>query len=253
MTVSSPAKPSIVDVDAAIVFRRPLAVVLLVTFVVGALDAIGFQQYGVFTANQAGNLVIVWTLLAQSPAAAGLALASVLGCALGVVTVVLSRRIWGWLASAPGSRWLLIFASVLILVAQQVARSLTTELSTAAVADLWSADWWSECASIGLVAFSIAVLGMVFISGGGVRAPILASTNAYVDALRFGTAGLVVRDDRTELLRHARRAAGFPLAWTSGAAAAALLPLSGAALAGAGSLIVLVVAALGGRVRRATG
>ena len=37
--------PSIVDVDAAIVFRHPLAVVLLVTFVVGALDALGFQQF----------------------------------------------------------------------------------------------------------------------------------------------------------------------------------------------------------------
>ena len=67
MSPRVPPAPSIVDVDAEVVFRHPLAIVLVVTFVVGALDAVGFEQYGVFTANQAGNLVIVWTLLAATP------------------------------------------------------------------------------------------------------------------------------------------------------------------------------------------
>lgn len=106
MSASVPRGPTIVDVDAGIV-RHPLAVVLLVTFAVGSLDAIGLQQYGAFTANQAGSLVIGWTQLPTTPAAAGLALASLVGCALGVAAVIIVRRAWGWLVTASGSPVLL--------------------------------------------------------------------------------------------------------------------------------------------------
>jgi hypothetical protein len=251
MSSPAPSGPSIVDVDAGEVFRHPLAVVLLVTFVVGALDAVGFQQFGVFTANQAGNLVIVWTLLPATPESAGLALASLLGCGAGIVAVVLARRAWRWLVTPAGSRVMLVAAAALIVGAQRIGRSLSTSSAAAQVPDLWSSGWWSECAAIALIAFSIAVLGMVFISGGGVRAPILASTNAFVDALRYGVAGLAVREERAEWWRRARRAVGFPVCWTAGAAAAALLPFGPLGVTGGAAVLVVVVAALARRVSAA--
>jgi hypothetical protein len=243
--------PSIVDVDAEEVFRHPLAVVLLVTFVVGALDAIGFQQFGVFTANQAGNLVIVWTLLPATPASAGLALASLLGCAAGIVSVILVRRAWRWLVTPTGSRVMLVVAAGLIVGAQRIGRSMSTSLTAVEVPALWSSGWWSECAAIALIALSIAVLGMVFISGGGIRAPILASTNAYVDAIRYGVAGVAVREERTEWWRRARRAVGFPVCWTAGAAAAALLPIGPLGVTVGAAALVVAVALLARRVSAA--
>lgn len=250
MSPRVPPAPSIVDVDAEVVFRHPLAIVLVVTFVVGALDAVGFQQYGVFTANQAGNLVIVWTLLAATPAAAGLALASLVGCALGVTAVILVRRAWSWLVTAAGSRLMLVAAAVLILLAQWLGRSLSTSTSATAdeVPELGSAGWWSEAASISLIAFSIAVLGMVFISGGGVRAPILASTNAFVDAIRFAVAGAVTRQSRSEWWAHAGVAAGFPIAWTAGAATAALLPVEPLGIVVGAAALVAVIGLFARRV-----
>jgi hypothetical protein len=248
--VSASATPasSIVDVDAEAVFRHPLLVVLLVTFVVGGLDAIGFQQFGVFTANQAGNLVIVWTLLAATPAAAGLALASLVGCALGVTTVILVRRAWSWLVTATGSRTMLVVAAGLIFVAQRLGRQLSTTATTETLPDPWSSAWWAEAASISLIAFSIAVLGMVFVSGGGVRAPILASTNAFVDAIRYAVAGAVTPGSRGAWWGRARVAVGFPLAWTAGAAAASLLPIGPLGVAVGAAVIVAGIALFARRV-----
>lgn len=248
MSPRVPPDPSIVDVDAEVVFRHPLAIVLVVTFVVGALDAVGFEQYGVFTANQAGNLVIVWTLLAATPAAAGLALASLVGCALGVTAVILVRRAWSWLVTAAGSRLMLVAAAVLIFVAQRLGSSLSTPASANQVPEIGTAGWWSEAASISLIAFSIAVLGMVFISGGGVRAPILASTNAFVDAIRFAVAGAVTTRTRSEWWAHARVAAGFPIAWTAGAAAAALLPVEPLGIVVGAAALVAVIGLFARRV-----
>ncbi len=248
MSPRVPPAPSIVDVDAEVVFRHPLAIVLLVTFVVGALDAVGFQQFGVFTANQAGNLVIVWTLLPDAPAAAGLALASIVGCGIGVTAVILARRAWSWLVTATGSRVLLVVAAVLIFVAQRLGRSVSTSATASQVPGLGSAGWWSEAASISLIAFSIAVLGMVFISGGGVRAPILASTNAFVDAIRYAVAGAVAPRSRSEWWGHARVAAGFPIAWTAGAAAAALLPVGPLGIAVGAATLVAVIGLFARRV-----
>jgi hypothetical protein len=248
MSSPVPQRPSIVDVDAEVVFRHPLAIVLVVTFVVGALDALGFQQYGVFTANQAGNLVIVWTLLSATPAAAGLALASLVGCAAGVATVILVRRAWSWLVTPTGSRAMLLVAAGLIFVAQRIGQSLSTSGDATQASDLWSPEWWSESASIALIAFSIAVLGMVFISGGGVRAPILASTNAYVDAIRYAVAGSVVPGRRSEWWARVRLSVGFPVAWTVGAAAAALLPIGPLGIAVGAAGLVAVVALFARRV-----
>jgi hypothetical protein len=230
------APASVVDVDAGILFRHPFRAMVLVTFVVGALDAIGFERFGVFTANQAGNLVIGWTLLATDAGGAGLAAASLLGCALGVAVVVVVRHVWHWLAGPMGSRILLVGAALLIGGASAVGQEVATAEELSAV------GWWAQAESVALTAFSIAVLGVVFVSGGGMRAPILASTNAFVDAVRYGTAsGLAPRD--TQWPRRARRAGAFPLAWTAGAAAASLLPFSRILIV-VGAAVLLVVTAL---------
>ncbi len=46
--------------------------VLILAAIVGAMDALDFRVYGVFTANQAGNLVLVWERLQTNPGEATL-------------------------------------------------------------------------------------------------------------------------------------------------------------------------------------
>lgn len=215
------ADSSIVDVDASIVFRHPFLIVVLVTAIAGAIDEVGYRHLGVFTANQAGNLVIGWSLLLDQPAAAALAFVSLLGCGLGVAVTVLLRYRWRWLAGPNGSRALLVAAAILILAASLVGEALApgTTAQTVATGALWSAKWWSVAIAIATAAMSVAMLAMVFISGHGVRAPVLASTNAYVDGVRYGVAWGIDKSQRTWLQR-ARRAAAFPLAWSLGAACA---------------------------------
>jgi hypothetical protein len=89
---------------------------------------------------------------------------------------------------------------------------------------------------------------MVFVSGGGVRAPILASTNAFVDAVRYGVAGAVTPGSRRAWWTRARLAVGFPLAWTAGAAAASLLPIGPLGVAVGSAVIVAGIALVARRV-----
>ena len=251
MTRAPLAGSSLVDVDASIVFRRPFFVVLVITFVAGALDGVGYRHLGVFTANQAGNLVIGTTMMIDAPAIAVLAIVSVLGCGLGVACIVLARFLRPWLAGPNGSRSLMIAAAVLVFAASGVGEQIAPGSKTgpAAVGELWSSAWWATALAVGMAAFSVAILGMVFISGGGVRAPVLASTNAYLDAVRYGVASTL---DRTETTwpRLARRDAAFPLAWTLGAATAVAGtgPLSRLGLTGGSAVIVIVVALFARRV-----
>ncbi len=188
MSRAHPDEASIVDVDASVVFRQPLLIVILVTGISGAIDAVGYRHLGVFTANQGGNLVI---------------------------------------GSDTASRNSLR------------QRCLAFRLPVARVRP--------RCA-----AFSVAMLGMVFISGHGVRAPVLASTNAFVDAVRYGTAWTVDRSQGS-WLRRARCAAAFPIAWSLGAATAAFsvgvvgrLPVTATA-----SLVLVGIALFARRVSEA--
>ncbi len=251
MTRALSTGDSLVDVDASTVFRRPFFVVLVITFVAGALDGVGYRHLGIFTANQAGNLVIGSTMMIEAPAVAVLALVSVVGCGLGVACIVLARYLRPWLAGPGGSRALMIAAAVLVFGASVVGEQLAPGSSTgpAAVGALWSATWWAMALAVGMAAFSVAILGMVFISGGGVRAPVLAPTNAYLDAIRYGVASRLVRTE-TGWPALARRAAAFPLAWTLGAATAVggTGPLPRLGLTGGAAVILIVVALFARRV-----
>ncbi len=238
-----------VDIDAGTVFARPRRIVLALTFVAGVLDAVGYGQFGVFTANQAGNLVVGWTLLPSRPGVALLSLASLVGCALGVGVVVAFRRRWPWLAGPPGSRALLLVAAVLVLVAALIALGLNgpDPVFPNVTSPLGSSRWWAEAASVSVSALSVAILATVFVSGDGMRASILASTNAYVDAVRYGAASALDRTDR-HWGRLSWRAAGFPLAWTLGAASTVLLPFSNVAVVGCAATVIVAVAMFSRRV-----
>lgn len=223
---------SLVDVDAGGVFAHPLRTVLTITFVVGALDAMSFRLFGVFTANQAGNLVVIWTSLVGDRTTALLSLASLIGCAIGVVSVVVFRHAWPWLAGPTGSRVLLVVSALLTVLAAYLGVTVTGQ--------------W-HLLSVAIAAYSVAVLGMVFISADGLRAPVLASTNAFVDAIRYGMASRLEPAQRL-WPGLAVRAAGFPLAWTLGAALAAFVPVSSFVVAVGAALLVIGVALFSRRV-----
>lgn len=249
-TGGGPSRPAPVGVDAGIVFRHPYPVVLLLTMVAGALDAIAFERFGVFTSNQAGNLVVVWTLLPTEPASSLLSVASLLGCGVGIATVIVLRHLVPWLCTGPGSRALLILAAVLIVVEAWVGVRITdrADLTGSLTPELGTPGWWAAATSISLAAFSLAVMAAVFISAGGVKVPILASTNSLVDAVRYGTAASLRRTE-VDWRRTAGLAAGFPLAWTTGSALTVLLPFDYVGVAFAAAAVIIVAAVFARRVK----
>lgn len=229
-----------VDVDAAAVFRHPYAVVLVLTAVAGAVDAVAFEWFGVFTSNQAGNLVVVWTLLPTDPAAALLSAASVVGCGFGVATVALLRRRFAFLATPRGARTLLVAAAGLIVVAAIVSVRVTAPAGGQPAAPvLGAAAWWASAVSVTVAAASLAAMAVVVVSAHGTRAAILAPTNSLVEAVRLGTAS---RWRPSPARSRALRAGGFPIAWTCGAASAALLPVGYVGIAVAAGVTLLVIA-----------
>lgn len=66
-------------------FRRPWLAAFLLAWTVGVIDASTFQRFGVFTSNQAGNLVFVATTVFSDPAAAKLPALSLVGAGVGVL------------------------------------------------------------------------------------------------------------------------------------------------------------------------
>ena len=60
------------NADSAL--RRPYALVLTLVAIAGAMNALDFRVYGVFTANQAGNLVLLWERMQDNPGEATLSL-----------------------------------------------------------------------------------------------------------------------------------------------------------------------------------
>jgi uncharacterized membrane protein YoaK (UPF0700 family) len=226
------------DVDAGDVYRHPLLVVYTLTLAAGAVDAIGFARFGVFTSNQAGNLVIGWTLLPSQPQAALLCLMSIVGCGTGVALAVLLRRAVPGLGGPRGAPVLLVSGAVLVVAAVGLGAALVPDPLTTPP-EVGTAAWARTAVAVWSAAAALALLATVYVSGAGVRAPILASTNAYMDAVRHGVTAVAFRTGGG-WGRRARIAAGFPLAWTLGAAATVLLPFTdGVLAAGACGLVVL--------------
>lgn len=104
---------------------RPIAFVVLacLTWSIGVVDAFAFDTFGVFTTNQAGNLVVFAKAPWDNWPQARLAGLSLLGAAVGmIVGTVLSRRL-----QAKGVRWSLTLPIVVGGAMLLVAAGLTTD------------------------------------------------------------------------------------------------------------------------------
>ena len=79
--------------DATVAFRAPLVVLTLLTLVAGFGDGYSLSRYGVFVANQSGNIVHVGMGVAGQDPNWTMSLLSVVGFALGgAVAWILARR-----------------------------------------------------------------------------------------------------------------------------------------------------------------
>jgi uncharacterized membrane protein YoaK (UPF0700 family) len=91
-------------------FSRPWLAALALAWTVGVIDSYSFAEYGVFTSNQAGNLVVLGNDLPQDPQRATLAGLSLLGAVVGVgAATLLQRR----LARGP---WLKIAVPLVLML-----------------------------------------------------------------------------------------------------------------------------------------
>jgi uncharacterized membrane protein YoaK (UPF0700 family) len=237
-----------VDADAAIVLRRPLAMVLMLTVVAGAMDAQDFRAFGVFTANQAGNLVLVWLRLDEDAGQVWLSIFSLVGCAVGIAGVLALRRWVAWFTSPLGTRGLLVVAAALLGV---TAFAGVVFLGKAVPSDPrmlspGSDAWYAAGVSVSSSALALAVLATVFTMVGHAKAPVISITGPFVDSIRYGAADLLYRDEGWGRLW--RAAIGFPVAWTVGAALSALMPVGRGAVAGSGVVLVVAIALFARRV-----
>lgn len=208
------------------VLRKPEVTVLLLAFIAGAMDAVDFRVYGVFTANQAGNLVLVWERLADTPGEATLSLFSLVGCAVGISLVILLRLWRPFFVTPQGSRMLLYIAAILLGITAFAGVRLETPLREVSTGELkiGSAQWWAGAVSTSSSAIALAALGTIFIMVGGSKANVISSTGPFIDSIRFGAARILTKDRVWN--RSLKAVIFFPIAWSLGAAFSSLVPLN---------------------------
>ena len=91
-------------------FARPWLAALALAWTVGVIDSYSFAEYGVFTSNQAGNLVVLGNELPQDPQRATLAGLSLLGAVAGVAAATVLQRLF---AKGP---WLKVAVPLVFMV-----------------------------------------------------------------------------------------------------------------------------------------
>lgn len=239
--------PAAGGLDAQPLLRFPWVVIGTLAAIAGAIDAIDFRAFGVFTANQAGNLVLVWVRLSENPTQSLLSLLSIIGCALGIALVVVLRATLFRTHPKGAVPMTFIAAALVILVTAVLSLRVgdveqVQELLTASVN---SADWWSMVLLVGASAFAMGVLGTTITSVATTPVTIIGSTGAYLTMVRLWTAHLVGREGSSPLLW---RISVVPLCWTGGAAVATFLPIGRGFLAGFAAIILLGIAAVIRRV-----
>ena len=89
---------------------RPWLAALALAWTVGVIDSYSFAEYGVFTSNQAGNLVVLGNDLPRDPRQATLAGLSLLGAVGGVAIATVMQRLL-----ARGS-WLKIAVPLVLMI-----------------------------------------------------------------------------------------------------------------------------------------
>lgn len=231
-----------VDANAATALRRPYAMVLLLAMVAGAMDARDYQSFGVFTANQAGNMVLLWVKLLDQPGIALLSLGSLLGAGLGIAFVVFLRSRGHWFSGVAGTRALL-YLSAAVLAATSV---LGTELFAVTGAQseqalgVWTSPWLGAMVSVMLSAFSLGMLATIFVAVGNNKAGVIAVTGPFVDGVRYLTANAIFRDPRFR--RKWKYALSLPASWSLGALIVGLSPVNRASITMGGVVVVVAIA-----------
>lgn len=239
----------IMDPNAESALKHPISMIVILAAMAGAMDAVDFQLYGVFTANQAGNLVLFWVRLTSNAGEAALSLFSLAGCAVGVAAVIILRFRFPFFITPRGSRALLFLAAVLLLVTgavgAQVSQPLQEEVNSNQL-PIGSADWWAGALSTSTSAMALAILGTIFIVMGTARVHIISGTSPFVDSVRYSMARALTGDASWNA--KLKTVVFFPIAWFLGAAIASLSPVPRGAIATACALIVCLTALLSRRV-----
>jgi len=238
----NPDDGDLVNANAAVVLKHPFAMVLLLAMVAGAMDARDYQSFNVFTANQAGNMVLLWVKLLDQPGVALLSLASLLGAALGITFVVYLRSWRHWFSGAAGSRSLLYLAAFVLAITSVLGSQLFTVVQGEPVQNLvvWSQAWLAAAASVVLSAFALGTLATVFVSAGSHKAGVIASTGPFVDGARYLAASVIYRD--RQFRGKWKYLLAFPAAWSLGAMIVGLSPLNRESITLLGVGVVVAVA-----------
>jgi len=192
--------------DARTVFRHPFLAIGLLAGIAGALDAIVFAAYGVFTANQAGNLVLVWVNLPDQPTVAALSAASIFGSAFGIALVVAVRSRAARRGRKPALKAPLIAA--FIVLAQ-----------TGAVSGLVTGALWQRLAFVAVSAFGLGLLGASVMLFDGRPTTVIGSTGAFITSIRLLVVHMRTAEERWITVW---AVAVIPVSWSAGAALAAL-------------------------------
>jgi hypothetical protein len=241
-------RTTVLEINADNALSKPYLMILLLAGIAGAMDAVDFREYGVFTANQAGNLVLVWERLTTDPALALLSLFSLVGCAVGIVVVILMRLWFPYFVQPSGSRSLLFVSAVLLIVTALAGRNLAKPVRelTAGELEIGTEAWWAAAASVSSSAMALAVMGTIFVMVGSDRAQIIAGTGPFIDTVRYSVASLFTRD--RDWVQKFKAIVWFPIAWTLGAAVASLIPVNRGAIAALCALTICGIAVASRRV-----
>lgn len=187
--------------------------------IAGALDAIAFATFGVFTANQAGNLVLVWVRLPVDGQIAALSAVSMLGCALGIAAVIAAR-----MRAVRKGRQTTIRRPLLVAIAVLAgAYFLTSLVGVAPQQSIATPELTAPFGQVvGLViasAFGLGMLGASVLMVDGERTTVIGSTGAFLSAIRLAVVRIA---SSTVTWRDVWAVAVIPVCWSAGAAVAAL-------------------------------
>lgn len=227
--------------DASIIFRYPVWMLGLLTAMAGALDVVEYREFGLFTANQGGNLILFWVRLDEGSALAWVIVASILGAMLGVALVVLLRMRIAYFAGPGGTRWLLMLSAIILGFTFLIATGSMSGQRLPALSEAaeYSGEWWLMVRLVTISALAMGVVGSSIVSVDGVSVSAIAPTGSFVTSTRLASARLMgERRGRT----HFRSIVTIPISWTAGAAAAALAPVPRSVIVGLSIAIIMLVA-----------
>jgi uncharacterized membrane protein YoaK (UPF0700 family) len=210
--------------DAAAIFRYPIVMMGLLTGMAGALDVVEYRDFGLFTANQGGNLVLFWVRLEEGSSLTWVIGASILAAIAGIMLVVALRVRVRWFTGALGTRLTLILSAGLLLSTFAITAVVpsTAGSQTLSSADAGSGEWWLMVRLVAISAMAMGMLGATIVSVRGVNISAIAPTGTFVTSSRFATARLLGEHNSGSTFRSI---VTIPVSWTLGAAIAALVPI----------------------------